>query len=299
MKSSIAALPFLLGLFAVAGLEGGDSPQATLTAAQRAQLENTTIEWPSLNTTSENPHIVFGAPSYATPDNQHQMTRDYHGFTVFYDDQILASRWTCIKLTKDMADANGSIDRESSFSTDIVLKDAGLLVTKHADYNNPPGSKAWARGHMVQFDDARGWGVDAAKDSFLTSNITPQLQAHNSGAWLALEKLCTEYARDYKVVWVYTGPIYTKNPKPFASGRKIPKPTAFYKVLISPGDSGTVDVLAFIVPHKAMPQSTDVSQFLASIDEVEKRTGLDFLRDLPDPVEDVVESIVWEMWPNI
>ena len=109
MKSSIAALPFLLGLLAVAGIDESQSPLASLSAAERAQLEATTIQWPSLKLDDENPHTVFGAPTYAHPDAQHQVTRNYHGFSVFYDDQVLAPRWTAIKLTSKMADANDDL----------------------------------------------------------------------------------------------------------------------------------------------------------------------------------------------
>ena len=299
MKSSIAAVPLLLGLLAVAGIEPSQSPILKLSAAERAAFEATTITWPSLDLNSEIPHTVFGAPTYRKPDNQHQVTRNYHGFTVFYDDQVLAPRWTAIKLTSAMADANSKFQRLGNFRTDDAIKASGLLTTNHGDYNNPAGSKLWARGHMVQFDDARGWGDAAGEDSFLTSNITPQLQEHNSRGWFALEEAVTELARDYGVVWVYTGPIYDSSPKPFAAGRKVPKPRAFFKIVVSPSENNSVDVLAFLVPHKPIPQSADLSQFLVSVDQVEKETGLDFLRDLPDPIEDLLERMVWEMWPDV
>jgi len=298
MKSSIAVVPFLLGLYAVAGVDEDASPFSALTEAERLELEAARITWPSLELDEEHPHTVFGEPMHAQADDQHQMLRSYHGFSVLYDDRILAPRWTCIKVTSAMADAHPEVGRESRFSRDQVLLDAGLQVATHDDYNNPAGSRDWARGHLVQFDDARGWGAQAGKESFLTSNIAPQLQAHNSAGWLTLEETCTEFARDFGVVWIYSGPIYDDHPQPFAPSRTVPAPRSFYKVLISPGENGSVDVLAFIMPHEPIERSVDLGQFLVSIDQVELETDLDFLHELPDVVEDVLESIVWEMWPD-
>jgi endonuclease G, mitochondrial len=248
--------------------------------------------------TEPQPQIIFGNPVYKKHDDKHNIIRPYFAFTVYYDDVVLSPRWTAIKITKEIADKNKDIERLTRFKVDETLKQKGYQTTTHDDYKNPTGMKKWARGHMVQFDDARGYGRQAAEDSFYTTNICPQLAALNGQGWLALEKLCTEYARDYAVVWIYTGPIY-KEIKPFAPDRKIPSPTSFYKIVVSPGEDGGVDVLAFIVPHKPLKSNADLSKFLVSIDEVEKQTKLDFLPDLPDNYENYLEKTVWELWPDL
>jgi len=109
----------------------------------------------------------------------------------------------------------------------------------------------------------------------------------------------TEFARDYKVVWIYTGPIYGEHKVPFAKGRKVPKPIAFYKIVVSPGENDEVHVLAFRIPHKPIPAQVDLSDYLVSVDDVENETGFDFLHELPDDIENVVESTVGDMWPDL
>lgn len=88
-------------------------------------------------------------------------------------------RWTPIKLTRQMADANSHLKRQKGFKIDQTLKQKGYRVTKHDDYKNPTRVRRWDRGHMVQFDDARGYAEQAGKDSFYTSNICPQLSLLN------------------------------------------------------------------------------------------------------------------------
>ena len=252
MRGAVAAVPVALGV--LGGTLTSDAPPNAasfgLTADEALALEATPVTWPPRNALSPEPRTVFGVPEYEDHDDDHNILREYSGFTVYYDDEILGPRWTAIKLTAEMADLHNEVKRERNFTKDTQIEDAGYEVTVHKDYNNPPGSRKWARGHIVQFDDARGWGAQSGKDSFFTSNIAPQLQSHNSKGWLTLEKTCTEFARDYERVWIYCGPIYEDNPKPFAANRKVPKPVAFYKIVVSPGDNDAVDVLAFRMPQE-------------------------------------------------
>ncbi len=257
------------------------------------------VNWPSWHDRTPNPHTIFGDPVYAKHDPNHNITRTHRAFTVYYDDTVLAPRWTAIKMTRGVADKNNNIKRLAKFKTDSVLKSKGYKVTKHEDYNNLKGKRTWDRGHMVQFDDARGYGLTAAQESFYTSNICPQLKALNPAGWLTLEETCTEFARDYEVVWIYTGPIYGESLKPFLPGRKIPNPVAFYKIVVSPGQSNEVRTLAFHVPHESIPRDVDLSQYLVSIDQIEAETNIDFLRELEDELEDRIEAQVGEMWPDL
>lgn len=59
---------------------------------------------------------------------------------------------------------------------------------------------------------------------------------------------------------------------------------------IRKGLSGVLVPLITRVPVLAEP---------LDVDQVEKETGLDFLRELPDPIEELLEHIEWEMLPNI
>lgn len=129
--------------------------------------------------------------------------------------------------------------------------------------------------------------------------MAPQLQQHNGGRWLALEKLCSEFARDYEIVWVYSGPIYPTNPEPFATNRRVPKPIAFYKIVVSPGEGDRVDVLAFRMPHQEIDNDEELSKFRTTVDAIEAATGIEFLHELPDAVEDPIERVKWEIWPDV
>jgi len=116
------------------------------------------IDWPTWDNDTPEPHTVFGEPIYAAHDPNHNIVRNYEAFSVYYDDEVLSPRWTAIKMTHYVADRNSDIERPKQFKMDKVLKDKGYEVTTHDDYKNPKGKQTWDRGHMVQFDDARGYG---------------------------------------------------------------------------------------------------------------------------------------------
>ena len=55
------------------------------------------------------------------------------------------------------------------------------------------------------------------------------------------------------------------------------------------------DGIAFIVPHQKVSKA-EIPSFIVSIDQVEDRSGLDFISVLPDDVEDDIEDDTEAMW---
>lgn len=297
MRLRQAALISSVGMLLLVNCVAPQHRQAWTTRS--GAKESGPLAWPASNPFSPLPHAVFGEPVFAGHDALHNVTLRYGAFTVYYDDRMLGPRWAAIKLTSTIVDANSDFSRPSRFKTDNFLRDNGFSFTSHDDYNNSlEEPRNWDRGHMVQFDDVRGYGDDAGRDSMFTTNVCPQLHDFNAKGWLALEKRMTNFARDYGRVWLLIGPIYGEAPMPFAAGRRVLAPEAFYRIAVRETDVGSLAVVAFIMPHKPIPSAADLSQFLTSIDDIEQRTGLDFLSHLPDELEDSIEAIVFPIWPR-
>jgi endonuclease G len=53
---------------------------------------------------------------------------------------------------------------------------------------------------------------------------------------------------------------------------------------------GTLHVAAFIM-EQTVPRTSPVLNYLTTVDEVEKRAGLDFFWQLPSPDQDTLESV--------
>jgi DNA/RNA endonuclease G (NUC1) len=48
----------------------------------------------------------------------------------------------------------------------------------------------------------------------------------------------------------------------------------------------------------SIPSKADLSQYLVSVRDIENETGIDFLHELPDNVNNLIEKTTWEIWPD-
>ena len=173
----------------------------------------------------------------------------------------------------------------------------------------------YQRGHMAPKSAMyHCYGSDAVYDTFQLSNASPQLGELNNGPWGDLEDLIREnYSIICEEVWVIAGPIFDdsngqdylrKDAAHCGTAQKpVEIPDAFYKIVIDEfGDE--IRVLAFIIDRSeeygygngnSIPER--LSGFLVSVDEIEDRTGLDFIWELDDTAEAEFErTVIQQMW---
>ena len=118
------------------------------------------------------------------------------------------------------------------------------------------------------------------------SNITPQKHGLNAGLWRSLEeKIATSYPGRFEEVWVLAGPVFGPNPAKLK--QRVAVPEAFYMIIVDESD-GRVRTQAFLCPQE--PGRAELNRYLVTIDEIERRTGLDFLPALPDDAETALEA---------
>lgn len=136
------------------------------------------------------------------------------------------------------------------------------------------------------------YGNDAQLETFLMSNICPQKQSLNGGRWQNLEmKIAKEWGNELEMVWVICGPIFDDDIQKLDSGVEIPD--AFYMIIVDEryDNSYKLGVLAFIFPHKVDGPRPSLSEHPpTTVDNIEEKTGLDFLHELPDELENKIEA---------
>jgi endonuclease G, mitochondrial len=179
----------------------------------------------------------------------------------------------------------------------------------HDHYTN----SGYSRGHMApRFAISSRHGKPGNDATFVMSNVCPQFQQFNAGHWNDLEewvagrkvgsRFVGGWGDEYEQVWVTVGPIFDELREPLASGVEVP--SAFYCIVLDevPPDGVSANgpdlrVIAFTMEH-VDARELGLSQFLTSVDDIERRTGLDFFSRLPDPLEDALEGAVAEdLWP--
>lgn len=223
-------------------------------------------------------HLAMGAPS----ENSDQvLCRD--GYAVGYNYQTKNADWVAYHLTAESV--NASYKRSNNFKIDSELPAEAQSTL--ADYRK----SGYDRGHLAP-SAAMDFTQASMKQSFLMSNMSPQLPGFNRVGWRLLEEHVRDVANEYNEVYVVTGPIYYGNEDSIGNGVVIP--SAFYKVILDPSFN---DAIAFVVPHRDVSGS-ELINFVTTVDDVEQHTGLDFFSLVADSTEESMEAQLWEMWPT-
>lgn len=201
------------------------------------------------------------------------------GYVVGYSDARKNPLWVAYRM-RDLPKLPAPAPRPEKFEVD---RRTSARVAP-SDYTG----SGYDRGHLApNFAIATHYGDEAQRETFLMSNITPQKHALNAGLWKELElKIATSYPARYQEVWVLTGPVFGANPARLNRGVLVPE--AFFLIVIDENE-GKLRTLAFLVPQEA-PANADPERYLTSIDEIQRRTGLDFLSELEDAAERQVEQ---------
>lgn len=160
------------------------------------------------------------------------------------------------------------------------------VSTKSADWRNYRGS-GYDRGHMLPAGDRR-FSEQAYNETFYTSNISPQDKYFNAGIWNRLEQKVRYWCKKYGDLLVVTGGVLENNLIEIGD-EDVDVPRAFYKIVMRGSGEGAV-VLAFLIPAKESQEPFE--NFLVPVDEIEKKTGIDFFEKQPEAWQSKLESQV-------
>ncbi|WP_447474651.1 DNA/RNA non-specific endonuclease [Vibrio harveyi] len=238
----------------------------------------TLLSFPTLAETCGQ-HLDKGMPS---TNSDQFLCRD--GYAIGYNYDTKNADWVAYHITAESVNITNK--RSNSFKEDTEMPDYARSTL--ADYKG----SGYDRGHLAP-SATMDFTRESMKQSFLMSNMSPQLPGFNRVGWRVLEEHVRDLANEYNELYVVTGPIYQGNEGTIGNGVVIP--SAFYKVILDPSFD---EAIAFIVPHRDV-SSSELANFITTIDEVERQTGLDFFAQTPDSIEDNMESVKWEeMWPT-
>ena len=200
----------------------------------------------------------------------------HEGYSLSYSEPHEQAEWVAYELKK--VHLSRTNFKRPYFEIDETVK------TGAAHWRNYKKS-GYDRGHLCPAADRR-YSKLAHDETFLTSNISPQKHDFNSGIWNTLEQKVRYWASKYDGVFVVTGGILNDVTKTIGD-EKVAVPNQFYKVLID-NNSGKTKMIAFLMPHK--DSNKPLYEFVVSVDEIEKLTGIDFFPELTDNIENKLEA---------
>lgn len=199
------------------------------------------------------------------------------GYTLAYDAKNKTPQWVAWELTDK--ETRGKEERTNDFQPDPEV--IGTKVVTY-DYSG----SGYDRGHMAPAGDMK-WSKQAMQESFYMTNICPQDHNLNTEDWNDLEMKSREWARRYGKVHIVCGPIYKGIRNEYIGEHRVKVPDAFFKVILI-DDARKPYALGFLFENKAGERP--LKEYLVSVDEIERITGMDFFSVLPDNLEDRLEA---------
>ena len=206
----------------------------------------------------------------------------HNDYTLSYSRSCQQPEWVIYKLTDDMLSKNKSCKRPNYFKKDDLISDQEAT---HYDYTN----SGFDRGHLVPAADMK-YNCISYKETFLTSNISPQKHKFNARIWYNLEKQVRDWVKNKNELYIITGPIISKEDNKIEN-TNICIPSYFYKIIIDVKDT---NIIAFLLPHEE--EIKEIRHYVVSVDSIELITDINFFHKIEDEMKDLESEINIEYW---
>jgi endonuclease G len=224
-------------------------------------------------------HLATGHPVAYTSDT----ILSYSGFDLGYNEQFEQAAWVAYVLTREEIES-GTIERTDNFRSDTSILTGSA---NPADYRG----SGFDRGHLAPAGDMK-WDQLAMSQSFLMSNMSPQVPAFNRGIWRRLETEVRKWALEKDSLYVITGPLFSPGDS-LIGENGVGVPGYYFKVLVdlSPPHH---DMIAFLLPNPGF--SEELMHLAISVDSLEQISTYDFFGEAPD--QDVIHWLEGRIEPG-
>ncbi len=211
-------------------------------------------------------------------------------YSVEWDKDLKSNRWTCYRIDNSNNMQNvarfQASNGQAQYPADPDVPESWQVS------NDPFWSSGYDHGHMCASQD-RVNTYNANKQTFYLTNMMPQLNSFNSKIWSTMEARIRNFmknASNTDTLYVVKGGTIDKAElveENKVHGMIIPK--YYFSVCLMKNSSG-YKAIGFWFEHKPN-SSTDLTPYIRNVDYIEEMTGLDFFCNLPDDIENHVESL--------
>ena len=197
---------------------------------------------------------------YGIPQVARKVTGLCHlAYATANDEAAKLPVWTSYVLTPQHA--LGCVARTNAFAPDISIKGGA----RPDDY----AGTGYDKGHVAP-DGDMSWDVQVEYESFLMTNMMPQLGGLNRGIWKQLETVIRGWTvQQGHSYTIYAGPIYSMSDKKIGNGVIVP--SAFFKIVI---DNNTHAIAGWEFPHQA--DLKDLEELRMPVKHIMEAAGVQF-----------------------
>jgi DNA/RNA endonuclease G (NUC1) len=232
-------------------------------------------------------------PATSASDGQDLLIHGFpdggRNYAAYWDYKNLVASWVAYPLCAGNIGTSGG--RTDSFALDPLLpRDKQPYIPSAFKSGNASGS--YDRGHQIPSADRLDWRVNL--ETFFGTNMTPQDNGLNGNAWGSLEIKVRNWAKSSATdtLYVVTGCTGADVAAKYVldyDDKHIAVPAGYYKALLRLSKDKKYTALGIYYDNKSS-NDTNFKGLSMSIDELEKKVGVDFFVNLPDDVEKAVEA---------
>ena len=230
-------------------------------------------------------------------------------YSYYWNYSDLVAYWVAYPLTESYINKYaGSMPYRWGLEPLLSRDEQPVLTSGFRTGNYTVDGAFFARGHQIAMAD-RKITAEANIQTCYGTNMTPQLNKSdyasgdmdfNGGIWSNLESRVRDWAASSDTLYVVTG-CTTSGSTKYAldnDGKKVTIPTGYFKAVLRYAPSSTVGHSGYMgcavyLEHKLYPSSAKADKSYAmSIDELEKKLGIDLFVNLPARVGDSLAATV-------
>lgn len=192
--------------------------------------------------------------------------------------------------------------------TDIQANVSGAYYSEYGNTQVSDTNLQYSRGHQLPSADRTASSEDN-RTTFYATNMTPQRQQLNGGAWEKLESLVRKQWTCSDTLYVVSGAIFADTLRHAydnrSRGKMVSVPSHYYKALLRTrcGDSGKcisdcaadeIQCIAFIIGHDDSRSKKCVFKSDAcSVAQLEQVTGITFFANVPQVSKELFDTALW------
>lgn len=273
---------------------GGDIPDVTPHGYDVAPYK-----WLELPATKSGDGMTFFAHNFDGGKYINAERSGVRNWSMYWDAAEHISLWVAYPLNNKLK--GSAVSRTDAWGFDPLLP-----MEAQPDLTGGSYGGGWTRGHQLPSAD-RLSSYKANASTFYSTNMTPQQYDFNGEIWASLEGRVRAYASLADTLYVVTGCQY-KGSSVFSGNRSgfyVVVPTHYFKALLFKGIStyAVADgymAAGFLMPHDQAIRKDKYTNYIMSIDELERQTGIDFFPNLAGVIgtakADAVEATAPSSW---
>ena len=232
---------------------------------------------------SINIHLKYGNPSKASSKNFNNYLLEKPQYAVSYNCKSGIPNWVSWQLNRSWL---GKVERSDDFKSDSDLPD-GCYAVHPNDYRG----SGYDRGHMIPSGDRTLKKSDNTA-TFLMTNMIPQSPANNREVWRELEEYSRKLVFQGKELYIVAGGLGEE--QKIAKGKVIVPKYTWKAILVLNQSDNVENTIAARIPNSEKVAHTTWTDYILSVDELEKKTGYDFFNTLDKDIQRKIEKKAYQ-----